>query len=116
LIQDAVVRNLQVLAESSQRLSEEATSADAQIQWRAIAGFRNIELLGIHIQPLQDPRRLAGDIAALALADHPAGRVHEFQVVVEGKGNRRRHAAGGIEWHQRSARQGAQVGFQRMRG
>ena len=42
LIQDAVVRNLQALAESSQRLSEEAKSAEAQIQWRAIAGFRNI--------------------------------------------------------------------------
>jgi uncharacterized protein with HEPN domain len=42
LIQDAVVRNLQVLAESSQRLSEEAQSAEAQIPWRAIAGFRNI--------------------------------------------------------------------------
>lgn len=42
LIQDGVVRNLQVLAESSQRLSEEAKAAEAQIPWRAIAGFRNI--------------------------------------------------------------------------
>ena len=61
------------------------------------------ELLGIDVQPVQDPRRLAGDVAALVLADHPSGRIHQFQVIIEGKGNRRRHAAGGIEGHQRQA-------------
>jgi uncharacterized protein with HEPN domain len=55
LIQDGVIRNLQVLAESSQRLSEEAKSAEAQIPWRAIAGFRNIlvhEYLGLDMETI----------------------------------------------------------------
>ena len=55
LIQDAVVRNLQVLAESSQRLSEEAQSAEAQIPWRSIAGFRNIlvhDYLGLDMETI----------------------------------------------------------------
>ena len=42
LIQDAVVRNLQVLAESSQRLSDEFKSRHADVPWREISGFRNI--------------------------------------------------------------------------
>jgi len=40
----------------------------------------------------------------------------QFQIIVEGKGNLRRHAAGGIEGHQWCARQGVEVGFQRLRG
>ncbi len=42
LIQDAVVRNLQTLAESSQRLSETTRASEPSVPWRAIAGFRNI--------------------------------------------------------------------------
>lgn len=42
LIQDAVLRNLQILAESSQRLSEAARAAEPSVPWRALAGFRNI--------------------------------------------------------------------------
>lgn len=41
LIQDAVIRNLQVMAESSQRLSDDAKSRTPTIPWRSIAGFRN---------------------------------------------------------------------------
>nr|WP_296748890.1 HepT-like ribonuclease domain-containing protein [Thioalkalivibrio sp.] len=55
LIQDAVVRNLQVMAESSQRLSQEAKSVEAKIPWRAIAGFRNIVLhdyLGLDMETI----------------------------------------------------------------
>lgn len=50
LIQDAVVRNLQTLAEPSQRLSETMQAGEAGIPWRAMAGFRNIlvhDYLGI---------------------------------------------------------------------
>ena len=50
LIQDAVVRNLQTLAESSQRLSDVVQAQEPDIPWRAIAGFRNIlvhDYLGI---------------------------------------------------------------------
>lgn len=42
MLQDAVLRVLQVMAESSQRLSSETRSACEQIDWRGIAGFRNI--------------------------------------------------------------------------
>lgn len=42
LVQDAVVRNLQTLAESSQRLSDVIKANEPNVQWRAISGFRNI--------------------------------------------------------------------------
>ena len=41
LVQDAVIRNLQTLAESSQRLSSEIKGTEPQIPWRELAGFRN---------------------------------------------------------------------------
>jgi uncharacterized protein with HEPN domain len=53
IVQDAVVRNLQVLAESTQRLSEQAKQTQPQIDWHRIAGFRNILVhgyLGIDIE------------------------------------------------------------------
>jgi uncharacterized protein with HEPN domain len=42
LIQDAVIRNLQVMAESSQRLSAEAKALEPNVPWAKIAGMRNI--------------------------------------------------------------------------
>jgi len=42
LIQDAVMRNLQTLAESSQRLSDTAKISDPTVPWRNISGMRNI--------------------------------------------------------------------------
>ena len=42
MIQDAVVRNLQVMAESTQRITEEIKSEYPDVEWRGIAGFRNI--------------------------------------------------------------------------
>ena len=42
MIQDAVIRNLQVMAESTQRLSGELKAAHPEIQWPGIAGFRNL--------------------------------------------------------------------------
>ena len=41
IVQDAVVRNLQTLAESTQRLSESLKNTEPDIPWRKIAGFRN---------------------------------------------------------------------------
>ena len=46
LVQDAVIRNLQTLAESSQRLSSEIKSTEPQIPWRELAGFRNVIVHG----------------------------------------------------------------------
>ena len=53
LVQDAVVRNLQVMAESTQRLSEQAKHSLPEIDWYKIAGFRNIlvhDYLGIEME------------------------------------------------------------------
>ena len=50
--QSAVLRELQTLAESTERLSEEFKSRHPQIPWRNIAGFRNIlvhDYLGIKL-------------------------------------------------------------------
>ena len=41
-IQDAVVRNLQILAESSQRLSADLKSRWTQVEWGRITAFRNV--------------------------------------------------------------------------
>ena len=42
LIEDAVVRNLQVLSESTQRLSDTIKNTETDIPWRKIRDFRNI--------------------------------------------------------------------------
>lgn len=42
MVQDAVMRNLQTLAESSQRLSQAAKSAEPTVPWRSVSGFRNV--------------------------------------------------------------------------
>lgn len=40
--QDAVIRNLQIMAESSQRLSDAFKSKHSELDWRGLAGFRNV--------------------------------------------------------------------------
>ena len=52
LVQDAVLRNLQTLAESTQRLSDALKAQHDEIDWRRIAGFRNIlvhDYLGVDV-------------------------------------------------------------------
>ena len=41
-LQDAVLRNLQTMAESTQRLSDDCKATQPQIPWTEIAGFRNV--------------------------------------------------------------------------
>lgn len=51
--QDAVLRNLQTLSESTQRLSLELKLAHPSVDWQGIAGFRNLlvhEYLGIGLR------------------------------------------------------------------
>jgi len=51
-LQDAVLRNLQVMAESTQRLSELAKATQPDVECRRIAAFRNIlvhDYLGIDL-------------------------------------------------------------------
>jgi uncharacterized protein with HEPN domain len=53
MVQDAVLRNLQVLAESTQRLSANFKSQHPEIEWYKIAGLRNIlvhDYLGIDLE------------------------------------------------------------------
>ena len=69
MVQDATIRNLQTLAESSQRLSEIARSRAPGVPWRAIAGFRNIlvhDYLGIDPEVIW--RVVANDLPALRAA------------------------------------------------
>lgn len=46
LVQDAVIRNLQILAESSQRLSDGLKATEPAIPWRKMVGMRNILVHG----------------------------------------------------------------------
>ena len=46
LVQDAVIRNLQTLTESSQRLSDGIRATEPQVPWRELAGFRNVIVHG----------------------------------------------------------------------
>jgi uncharacterized protein with HEPN domain len=53
LVQDAVLRNLQTLAESTQRIGDGSPKAlRPEVDWHAIAGFRNVladDYLGINL-------------------------------------------------------------------
>jgi len=40
--QDAVMRNLQILAESTQRLSHSLRELHPEVDWRSISGFRTV--------------------------------------------------------------------------
>ena len=54
-LQDAVLRNLQTMAESTQRLSDQAKSAHPAVNWRALSGFRNVlvhNYLGIDLKQI----------------------------------------------------------------
>jgi len=52
-LQDAVLRNLQTMAESTQRLSDNLKAAHPEIEWYRIAAFRNVlvhDYLGIDVE------------------------------------------------------------------
>ncbi len=40
--QDAVIRNLQTLAESSRRISDSLKAGHPEVEWRGLSGFRNV--------------------------------------------------------------------------
>lgn len=51
--QDAERRNLQVMCESTQRVSKERKAAHSEIDWKGMAGFRNVlvhDYLGVDIR------------------------------------------------------------------
>ncbi len=52
-LQDAVLRNLQTMAESAQRVSDDLKAKHPEVEWRRIAAFRNVlvhDYLGIDIE------------------------------------------------------------------
>jgi uncharacterized protein with HEPN domain len=52
-LQDAVLRNLQTLAEATQRLSAPLKEAHPEVNWRRIAAFRNVlvhDYLGVDLE------------------------------------------------------------------
>lgn len=54
-LQDAVLRNLQTMAESTQRLSDKFKDEHPEIEWRYIAAFRNVlvhDYLGVDIEKI----------------------------------------------------------------
>ena len=46
LLQDATLRNLQVMAESTQRLSDAIKASQQQVPWGRVVGFRNVLVHG----------------------------------------------------------------------
>ncbi len=57
LIQDAVIRNLQTMAESTQRLSDKIKLSIVDVPWRDISDFRNKlvhDYLGIDLDIIYD--------------------------------------------------------------
>ena len=57
LVQDAILRNLQTLAESTQRLSPELKARHPGVDWRGVAAFRNVVVhnyLGIDLAQIWD--------------------------------------------------------------
>ncbi len=76
-LQDAVLRNLQTMAEATQRLSASAKELQPAVDWRALSGFRNVlvhNYLGIDLEQvwLAVEHDLPGlKIAAEELLDRP---------------------------------------------
>lgn len=79
LVQDAVLRNLQTLAESTQRLSSASKSRRPEVDWAALAGLRNVLVhayLGVDLTQVQEaieqdmPELKAACVAILAELDN----------------------------------------------
>jgi uncharacterized protein with HEPN domain len=53
MVQDATLRNLQTMAESTQHLSSDLKSRHPEVQWKALSGFRNVlvhDYLGVDLE------------------------------------------------------------------
>lgn len=54
-LQDAVLRNLQTMSESTQSMSAESKAAHPEVEWQRIAAFRNVlahNYLGIDVEAI----------------------------------------------------------------
>ena len=78
LIQDGVIRNLQTLAEASQRVSDAVKDSYPDVDWKGLAGFRNVlvhDYLGV--DPELVYRAVEHDIPRLKHASESALRERE---------------------------------------
>ena len=69
LVQDAVLRNLQTMAESTQRLSSAVKARRPEVDWAALAGLRNVLVhayLGVDLDQVQ--RAIERDMPGLKTA------------------------------------------------
>jgi uncharacterized protein with HEPN domain len=69
LIQDGTLRNLQTMAESTQRLSDKVKSLRPDVDWKALAGFRNVlvhDYLGVDLEHVY--RAIERDVPRLKVA------------------------------------------------
>lgn len=79
LIQDAVLRNLHTLAESTQRLSDELKEEITSVPWTEVSGFRNIivhDYLGVDLDQVWSV--LENDLPVLREALEP--KLKELEV------------------------------------
>ena len=68
-LQDAVLRNLQTMSESTERLSDDLKATHIEIEWKRIAAFRNLlvhNYLGIDLEQVWDITQ--GDLRELKQA------------------------------------------------
>jgi uncharacterized protein with HEPN domain len=78
LIQDGVIRNLQTLGESSQHLSDGVRASQSSVDWKGLAGFRNVlvhDYLGIDLDLVY--RAVDEDVPKLKLACEAALQTRE---------------------------------------
>jgi uncharacterized protein with HEPN domain len=53
IVQDAIIRNLQLLSESTMRISDELQARHPEVEWFKIRGFRNVlvhDYLGVDLE------------------------------------------------------------------
>jgi len=78
---DAVLRKLQILTESSMRVSAALKAAHSEISWRELAGFRNVvvhDYLGIRVERINpivdhDLPKLKEQLQAILRAPNSGG-------------------------------------------
>ena len=81
-LQDAVLRNLQTMSESTQRLSEELRTKHPETDWRRIAAFHNVlvhDYLGIDLERVwqitrQEVQQLKGTVKTALGGKTPGDR------------------------------------------
>ena len=53
MVQDAVIRNFEIIGEAAKRLSEDAKRQTPEVPWRRVAGFRDVlihQYMGVDLE------------------------------------------------------------------